>query len=238
MVSTAVRQKPDSGWGDCSRDPKVSASKRRSIQKQYERISARNAWYVGVMFVSGTGGMSPGIAYRTRKCQDGVTGGLPTVPRPYPDDAIATIRATLGLQMKELARALGVERQTVYTWIRKENSPHESNRKRLYAIYGIAKKWGKMSSRVPKDAIHAATENSKSVFDLLCEDRIDADEVLIRLQAAMRTQESSVSRKPSLRDIAAKHGVDVADIPEQTAQFDLLTGKSETFADIDEPHER
>ncbi len=75
---------------------------------------------------------------------------LPTTDRELAasldtSDAVATIRAALSLQVKELAAVLGVKRPTIYAWLRGEAKPQPQNRTRIAHLLKFAKDWNAIS---------------------------------------------------------------------------------------------
>lgn len=147
-------------------------------------------------------------------------------PLPTLQDQIASIRSSLSLQMKEIAQALGVERPTVYSWLNERNTPHAGNRERLRALYGIAEFWNRLSRDPLGKALHETDADGKSVFSLLIESSLPIPSLRARLgQAAKQAAAVASRRGVSVRELAAKHGIDLRRVVDRQDDIDLETGK-------------
>jgi transcriptional regulator with XRE-family HTH domain len=58
-----------------------------------------------------------------------------------PSQKVARIRAALGINIKETAAVLRVERPTIYAWLRDRWDPQETNRERLQQVSRLARRW-------------------------------------------------------------------------------------------------
>ncbi len=149
-----------------------------------------------------------------------------------PSDAgevIATIRASLGLSITELAKAASVSRQTIYAWIRGENEPQATKRRTLVALYYIACQWNELSSQPAKEYV-------PTIQDLLKPD-IAPEHVVSKLREAHKSGPRRGLRKAGMAALLAKHNIDIENLPDQDEQFDLMTGKADAFGDYDEQEE-
>lgn len=143
------------------------------------------------------------------------------------EDIVSTIRSSLSLNMQETAKILKVERQTVYSWIGGSSEPHPSNKNRLNQIFLIAKYWETLCSLPVGNAVRQSFENGKSIVDLLSEDILNEKEILTCLELLAKNQNrdrtlQNKQRKPSIRELAAKHNLKIR---ESSETIDWLTGK-------------
>ncbi len=139
---------------------------------------------------------------------------------------VASIRSSLSLQMKELARVLGVERPTVYAWMRDEAQPQPQNRARLVELHKFASDWNRLSKLPigPRVRRELGPEG-KSLVDLLAETDIDFRSVQTRMKQLSDKNVVNSPEKHGIRAVAALHGMDLSGVRESEAEFDVLTGK-------------
>jgi transcriptional regulator with XRE-family HTH domain len=150
----------------------------------------------------------------------------PATPLPSLQDQIAAIRSSLSLQMKELAEAVGVERPTVYSWLNDRNTPHAANRDRLQALYRIARKWNRLSPTPLAKQLHEPDTQGVSIFSLLKQTPIPMPALDARLDQAAQCVVSQPPRPGvSVRELAAKHGIDLRRVADRQDEIDLETGK-------------
>ena len=139
---------------------------------------------------------------------------------------IATIRSALSLQMKELAEAVGVERPTVYSWVKEQNTPQPTNRQRLHAIYRLAEQWNKLTSSPLGKALHHVDTEGRSLFDLLQDSPIPTSTIHNRLRLVAQTFRSGPPvDSTSVRELARKHSIDLSRVGDSQDDIDLETGK-------------
>ena len=145
-------------------------------------------------------------------------------------DLIAGIRSAFSLQIKELAEILNVERPTIYAWMKGSAVPQQHNRLRLHQIHRLAMQWNRLSDRPAGTAIREIDAAGRSVVDYLKKD-IPPQEIIVgRLKAiADETKAQAASRRPSLSELAKKHGIALREIREQVEEFDIVTGKPFTL---------
>jgi transcriptional regulator with XRE-family HTH domain len=148
------------------------------------------------------------------------------MPVPAFHEQVASIRSSLSLQMKELAQLVGVERPTVYSWLNQRNTPHAANRERLHALYRIARHWAQLSSAPLGKALHEVDADGESIFSLLAQTPLPVSAVRARLaHAAERAAETAPRRGTSVRELAAKHGIDLRRVADRQDDIDIETGK-------------
>ncbi|HED12158.1 MAG TPA: hypothetical protein ENI62_00610 [Gammaproteobacteria bacterium] len=139
---------------------------------------------------------------------------------------IATIRSALSLQMKELAEAVGVERPTMYSWIKDQNTPQPANRQRLHSIYRFAEQWNKLISTPLGKALHHVDTEGHSLFDLLRDVPIPTSTIHNRLRMMVQAAKSAPpTHSTSVRELARKHNIDLSRVGDSQDDIDLETGK-------------
>lgn len=141
------------------------------------------------------------------------------------EDIVSNIRSSLSLTMQEMAKTLGVERQTIYSWIGGSSEPHPSNRERLNKIFLIAKYWDKLWSMPLGKMVRQLPTNGKSIVDLLSEDTLDEQAIFAHLKSFAQERNiplQNPQRKSSVRDLVEKHNLKVT---ESDDTINWLTGK-------------
>lgn len=88
-------------------------------------------------------------------------------------EQVATIKRYFSLTLADLARVLGVERPTVYSWMAERSSPHAANRDRIGVLYDLAKTWRSSSSIPVGSLLRLKAEHGKSLFEYLTEETLD-----------------------------------------------------------------
>ncbi|MFN8519581.1 MAG: helix-turn-helix transcriptional regulator [Chloroflexota bacterium] len=153
-----------------------------------------------------------------------------------PERVIAEIRATLGLNISETARALGVERPTVYAWLAGQVTPQRANMVRLGRVADIAASWRRRSSRPLGDLVRMPGADGMSIADLLSHDNLPDRDVQDRLDAASSRLSSGEPMRrrttTSVHEAATRHGLKMGSSRGGGAEIDWLTRPS--FGDEDD----
>jgi transcriptional regulator with XRE-family HTH domain len=87
------------------------------------------------------------------------------------------IKSHLGIGMKHLAAALGVERPTVYAWVKGTRAPQPKRWDRIQSLLELADHWQELSSHPLSRRIFVPTESGQSVMDLLSAETLDAPKI-------------------------------------------------------------
>jgi len=139
---------------------------------------------------------------------------------------IARIRSSLSLQMKELAEAVGVQRPTVYAWLKGQSVPQKANRERLRCLYRAAQHWDRVCQRPLGDHLRQAGPEGTSLLDMLCSRTTSQADITRRLEAIARRLTAEQRAIPaSVRSMATKHGIPLEKVKDRQDEFDVLTGK-------------
>jgi len=175
-------------------------------------------------FGSGSWLRSTGVIVETRNPGQLLSEALPlTATTP---DAIARIRSSLSLQIKELAEVLKTTRPTVYAWINGTSLPQPQNLARIRQVARLAAEWDAICNYPIGRAIRENYSNGRSVLDLLREDHIPEQAVLDCFRSiALSIRQDLAARKPSLRELAKARGLDISVAASQDDEIDVLTGK-------------
>lgn len=139
---------------------------------------------------------------------------------PKPASAIISeICATLSLQIKELAQIIGVERPTIYCWIKGTSEPKKENSRRLRDVYTVAVQWKKRSSKPVGSARNDAASDGSSLVDLLSQAPFPHQRIADHLDSLLAIASDTASPK-TLRERAIERRIS----PQREA-IDVLTGK-------------
>jgi len=94
-------------------------------------------------------------------------------------DAVHYICSSFGLTKDELARACHIQtRKTLYNWINGEASPRKSALRRIFDLHSAANAWENSGFPPSREDLHSPQVEGKSLFDTLCEAKIDLKLVL------------------------------------------------------------
>lgn len=144
-----------------------------------------------------------------------------------PSELLASISANLSLRVSELAEVLKVTRPAIYSWMSSDPSLREENRKRLFSIAQIASDWSKFSNLPVGTAVRRSTLSSKSLLDLLKEDKIDREAIaeLLKELADLISEEADKKKKKSVAERAKGLGIDLSKVKMSDVDYDVLTRK-------------
>ncbi|MFO0915163.1 MAG: helix-turn-helix domain-containing protein [Pirellulales bacterium] len=141
-------------------------------------------------------------------------------------EVVAEIRSNLSLQIKELAEILGVERPTVYSWLRGEAKPQRSNRPRLSRVLQVALAWKRESETPIGNAIREALDDAgRSVLDDLRSESFDADLIVAKLRSIKQKADADDSHPRSILDLARELGFDKSKVRQQHDVLDIASGR-------------
>lgn len=108
-------------------------------------------------------------------------------------DLVAEIKATLGINVTELATIARVSRQTLYDWLDGATAS-PANYMRLTALrQEVCTVWKDLAKRPVGRLLHARDEHGVSLYELLGQDPLDASAIRVQINklAAKRTQEEA-----------------------------------------------
>ena len=156
---------------------------------------------------------------------------LEAPPRPMHENLsvptlVAGIRASLGLNVTETARVLGVERPTVYAWLANRSRPQRANWTRLIRLHDLALAWQYRSPLPIGDAMRLVDIDGKSIVDLLAQDPLPVGLIQERMRTAAEAAsnlEGGGVRRPSVRESARRHGLSTSATEDSGRRLDWLT---------------
>lgn len=97
-------------------------------------------------------------------------------------EVLGMIRVRLGIGIKHLAAALGVERPTVYAWMKGEQQPQSKRWERIQALAELAEYWESLCSQPLSRRIFNPIASGKSAMQLLSAEQLDLTEIKESLQ--------------------------------------------------------
>jgi hypothetical protein len=132
-----------------------------------------------------------------------------------------TIKTRLGIGMKHLAAAMGVERPTVYAWAKGERLPQPKRWERIQSLLELADHWQELSQQALSRRIFVPVDDGQSAMDLMSAESLDTariKQVLTSLAAdenaraarlkskaaAMRERMKAKGAKPLPEDIVSQ----------------------------------
>lgn len=157
--------------------------------------------------------------------QEQASAAQATRPGGSAPERVARIRASLGLNVSETARVLGVQRPTIYAWLADHSRPQRSHWLRLMAIDEIASAWMRRSALPIGDEIRQPGMDGRLLVDLLAEEPLPVGLIQERLAAiapSTRGAARSTPTVPSVRESARRLGLEVTAGADQR-QLDWIT---------------
>ncbi len=137
------------------------------------------------------------------------------------ESILAELRSVLGLNIAETARVVGVERPTIYSWLARRSIPQRANGVRLARLEGVVGMWRRLANRAPGPLVRAPGSDGRSLVDLLSFDPLP--EALVESRMREMTRVATAPRRPSVREIAERNGLDVGSRPGSQREIDWLT---------------
>jgi DNA-binding transcriptional regulator YiaG len=151
-----------------------------------------------------------------------------TVPQPAasPSDQVSVIRAALGLNISETARAVGVERPTIYSWLAGRSAPQRAHSIRLARLSDVAARSRRWNAAPISDALRSPGPDGRSLVDLLALDPLPEELINTSLRAMSRRVVPAPGERESVREAARRFGLTAKTRPGAQAEIDWLTGRS------------
>lgn len=126
-------------------------------------------------------------------------------------EKLAGIRRYLSLNVTDMARALRVARPTVYSWFRDEAGLRSHHLQRVEAIYGIARRWRRISSQPVGTFLVQPLASGDSLLGLLSAQALNEPEIQDALAQIQKVLNRS-SGQAGIVDVAKKRGLKLATI--------------------------
>ena len=127
-------------------------------------------------------------------------------------DKLDRIKSRLGIGMKHLAAALGVERPTVYAWVKGTTSPQPKRWERIQSLLELSDHWQELSRHPLSRRIFVPAESGQSVMDLLSAATLDTPKIKEMLKSlasdennrSARLREKAVAMRERMKAKGAK----------------------------------
>jgi len=147
-------------------------------------------------------------------------------PAASAGDQVSVIRAALGLNISETARAIGVERPTIYAWLAGRSTPQRAHSIRLARIADVASRSRRWNAAPISDAVRSPGPDGRSLVDLLALDPLPEELINVSLRAMSLHVMPTPGERESVRDVARRFGLTAKTRPDAQAEIDWLTGRS------------
>jgi hypothetical protein len=118
------------------------------------------------------------------------------------------IKSNLGIGMKHLAAALGVERPTVYAWVKGTRSPQPKRWERIQSLLELADHWQALSRHPLSRRIFVPVKSGQSVMDLLSAEALDTRKIKEVLKS-LATDENDRSTRLKEKAVAMRERMKV-----------------------------
>jgi transcriptional regulator with XRE-family HTH domain len=131
-------------------------------------------------------------------------------------DLLTRVRAHLSLNTTELARALGVERATIYGWMKGRNAPRTDHHQRLKTLAHLAQTWTELCHEPVADLKRALIDGDSTLIDLLSEPELDEQRikqalVILSERWKIDVKSRAAKRGKSIHEIARERGWEAVD---------------------------
>lgn len=147
--------------------------------------------------------------------------GVPTM------DMLALVRSSFGLGVAALARALRVQRPTVYAWLRDEAQPRRANAGRLAQLYRLARRWAEVSNE-PLMPLAKVSNASGRLNELLNAKVIDEALLSQHFDLIRNSATPQKTRWPGARALADNHDIPVPKVGNEQS-LDWITGRRSSW---------
>ncbi|MCB9654428.1 MAG: helix-turn-helix transcriptional regulator [Deltaproteobacteria bacterium] len=186
-------------------------------------VGTGGAWRPGSFDSSATGGrLEPLARAADRK-------GKRRDVAPSVGELLAQIRSSFGLNVKQTAEALRVERPTVYAWINESSAPNADNEERIRSLGRLSKAWQRLTSVSAGRISTSVLSTGATLLDLLRQEPIPFDEVLEILpevaSRAERTAQIRSGKAGRAREAARRLGLNPDTLERGSEHLDWITGK-------------
>ncbi|CAN5405688.1 hypothetical protein BH09ACT1_BH09ACT1_21370 [soil metagenome] len=141
-------------------------------------------------------------------------------PGKLTSEIVNSIRTAFGLSITDLAAVLGVERPTIYSWLRDQSIPSAVRMPRMSLVLRLADTWTAKSGAETAPVLSAHTQSGKTLLEALKEPSLWESEIL----SALNTQAASSglrSRPSRLSALARERGLENV----ASAEFDIATNR-------------
>lgn len=141
-------------------------------------------------------------------------------PGQLTSEVVNTIRKSFALTVTDLAAVLGVERPTIYSWLKDQSTPSPARRQRMGLVLRLADGWVSATGGVVKPLLSARTATGMELLEALKEPKLWESEILAAL-SAQAADATRTNRRSHLSSLARERGVEAR----PTYDFDIATGR-------------
>jgi transcriptional regulator with XRE-family HTH domain len=134
-------------------------------------------------------------------------------------EVVNTIRSSFGLSVTDLASVLGVERPTIYSWLKDQSTPAAARLERMDLVLRLADTWTASAGGDHLPDLTAAVSQGVSLLSALKAPMHWESEILANLTA--QAAAASKRRPGMLVSVASGQGADVR----PSSDFDIATGR-------------
>lgn len=135
-------------------------------------------------------------------------------------EIVNAIRKSFALSVTDLAAVLGVERPTIYSWLKDQSSPSPARLQRMGLVLRLADTWTAATNGAATPVLSARTESGMELLRALKEPKLWETEILDAL-SSQAAAAASRSRRSRLSTLARERGLEMGG----SADFDIATGR-------------
>jgi len=133
---------------------------------------------------------------------------------------VNTIRKSFAFTVTDLASVLGVERPTIYSWLKDQSTPSPKHLRRMGRVFRIAETWISATDGTVKPDLSVRTADGVELFAALKQPKLWELEILRALNAQASSSTRRARRSP-LSSIARERRIDAR----PSSDFDVATGR-------------
>jgi transcriptional regulator with XRE-family HTH domain len=135
-------------------------------------------------------------------------------------EVVNAIRSAFGLSVTDLAAVLGVERPTIYSWLKDQSVPSASRLDRMGLVLRLADTWTGMAGAGVSPALTSTVTTGVDLLTALREPKLWEVEIAGNLRAQATAARNGAHGK-KLIAVPRGHGADLR----SRADFDVATGR-------------
>jgi hypothetical protein len=137
---------------------------------------------------------------------------------------IAIIKASLGINPSELCVYFDITKVELYKYIKCGYTETEDKSlfRKIKRLLDISKLWNSVD-KFPAKMYY------KKAIDILIDKNLTNEDIVRILSSFIKKEK----QKSNLEQLLEKQGIDMSTLPSQDEQFDLITGKSNFFGDLE-----
>ncbi len=134
-------------------------------------------------------------------------------------EVVNAIRSAFGLSITDLASVLGVERPTIYTWLKDQATPSAARLERMGLVLRLADTWTAAVDGGATPVLASAVSDGVTLLAALRAPKLWEAEIIANLYA--QASAGALRRTGKLVSVANGQGAD----PRSASDFDIATGR-------------